>query len=678
MANAAATELRGANCGSCRPCGLAVSDSSPCLLDEILRSGEPVSTDHVISSSSGPIAYALNCFPLTGESGETTHVVHYLSSPSETNARHELGETTELLARLTEETERAQRYLDIASVVLVSLDRDGNISLLNRKGCELLGCEEDSALSMSWFDLAVPERERDGVRRIFAQIMAGEAELFAYHENHILTASGEERLMAWNNVLLTDANGASIGTLSSGEDITDRRKAEEALCQSEAKFREFADHLPQVVFEANAVGKLTFVNAHGFEMFGYDHNDLAGGLSLFNVIRPDQISRAQTALGAVLAGNGNISGNEYVALKKDGTEFPMVVYSSPAITDDQVTGLRGIAVDISERKRLEQELRTREKSSAASQLADGIAHDVNNLLSPIVGGASLIRHVVDEVEAIPRTDRAEIIRLLAAMEEASTRLARLNMQLMHLSKGNPPVKTTASLADCVRETTELALSGSNVELAFSTSGEPLPSDIDRDQIDQVITNIVTNAKYAMSKGGTLHVSVDSLSVSDGSSLPLDPGKYARISFRDEGSGIPTSVLPHIFDPYFTTKGAEGTGLGLATSFNLINQHGGHIVAESEPGRGATFQIYLPMSSGTISASQQRTTPVIRGDGRILVMDDEDSVQKVADHMLTRMGYQCDVVSEGSAAVDLYREAMSTVPYSAVILDLTVFQKARLQ
>lgn len=225
----------------------------------------------------------------------------------------------------------------------------------------------------------------------------------------------------------------------------------------------------------------------------------------------------------------------------------------------------------------------------------------------------------------------------------------------------------------IRASVEFAMTGSNVRAEVAI-GDNLPMAVaDPGQINQVINNIVINAVESMPRGGIILVRADHVRVSAMDKLPLQEGEYARISVQDRGTGIPKHLLTRIFDPYFSTK-ERGSGLGLATCYSIIKKHNGHVSVLSEPGKGSTFQVYIPAASSEAVPKAVKTDPdtLMRGKGKILIMDDEEEIRSLAAIMLARLGYEAVTASDGEEAIVRYRDAQSsTKPIDAVILDLTV-------
>lgn len=225
------------------------------------------------------------------------------------------------------------------------------------------------------------------------------------------------------------------------------------------------------------------------------------------------------------------------------------------------------------------------------------------------------------------------------------------------------------LHNIIEESAVFVTRGAKSRCEFSIAEGLWPAEIDVGQITQVINNIVINANQAMPKGGVIHITAENIRIENGNGLNLDSGKYLRIIIKDHGTGIPAKYLSNIFDPYFTTK-QKGSGLGLATSYSIINRHGGVISVESEMGSGTAFQIYLPASEK--KTPEKEDEKVLKGEGRVLVMDDEAPLRKVIKRMLDKLGYESKFAEDGAEAVEIYKEAKkSGKPYDAVILDLTV-------
>ena len=295
-------------------------------------------------------------------------------------------------------------------------------------------------------------------------------------------------------------------------------------------------------------------------------------------------------------------------------------------------------------------------------LAGGIAHDFNNLLAGILGNISMADYRLEKGE--------DIRQYLKEAETACGRAKGLTRQLLTFAQGGAPVRKVIDLETVVRESATFALRGSNSRVEFSIGPALLPVHADQGQIGQVIQNLMLNASQSMPLGGTVRVSLHNLERErEDASLP--PGPSVQISIQDQGTGIPAEHLDRIFDPYFTTKN-KGNGLGLAVTHSIVRSHGGTISVSSETGTGSTFKILLPASPGAVPDAELERAGVVRGKGKVLVVDDEDMIRRTASSMLQSIGYEAHEAEEGAQALDLYRKHMAEgAPFKAVILDLTI-------
>jgi CheY-like chemotaxis protein len=319
-------------------------------------------------------------------------------------------------------------------------------------------------------------------------------------------------------------------------------------------------------------------------------------------------------------------------------------------------------LDITDRRRLEDELLNARKLDSLGVLAGGIAHDFNNLLTGILANISLARHEIG--------DSAVVGELLAEAEAAAQRSKALTQQLLTFSKGGAPLKKVISLREVVLEAASFAVRGSAVRPVYSWASELWAVEADPGQLGQVVQNLVLNAVQAMPAGGTVEVACANVELAAGSA-PLPPGRYVRVSVRDQGIGIPPEHVSRIFDPYFSTK-QGGTGLGLATVYSIVKRHGGHVGVSSRLGEGTTFDIHLPAAARAIDAVVDVDVEPPRGYGRVLVMDDEPLVRRAAESILRHLGYDVIAVADGAEALVKVREAREDgSPIDVAVLDLTV-------
>ncbi|MFP5213788.1 MAG: PAS domain S-box protein [Acidobacteriota bacterium] len=542
----------------------------------------------------------------------------------------------------------------------VFIIQDETIRFANDAFARLIGRNSaQEAIGLLANDVLAPDGKEEATERHRARMAGKEVE--SEYEVVMLHRDGKAKIEANVTVGLVQYQGrpAVLGTC---KDITERKRVEKALRESEERYRQMADLLPQPVFEMDLQGKVTFANRTMFESFHYTPEDLRRGVNVFDVIVPEDHQRLMDSIHKRLAGE-KPSNNQYTGRRRNGSTFPIIAYSSLIVRDDRCVGLRGIVIDITERRKVEEELLRAQKLESIGVLAGGLAHDFNNILTAIIGNVSLARMQTNPAD--------KVFQRLEATEKACFRAKDLTQQLLTFSKGGKPVKKTLRMGDLIRESVTFALRGSNVMCEFAIADDLRFVDVDEGQMNQVLNNLAINADQAMPDGGVIRVTAENVDAGPDAPPPLKPGRYVRISIEDHGGGIPQEHLTRIFDPYFTTK-QTGSGLGLATAYSVINKHNGCLTLTSQLGRGTTFHIHLPASEHeSLPAANARPRP-LAGSGRILIMDDEDIVREVLAEFLNHLGYEHASARNGFEAIALYRQGIqSGRPYDVVIMDLTI-------
>ncbi len=411
---------------------------------------------------------------------------------------------------------------------------------------------------------------------------------------------------------------------------------------------------------ADLSGTITYVNPSFAKLWGYEGSEIMGK----HIVALVKDENSASAVIEILRIKGQWMG-ELESNRKDGSPFIIQVAAHKVTNSANLPiCLMASCVDITEHKHLQEEIQRTQKLEALSLFAAGIAHDFNNLLTGLFNNLDLAQ------DQLPPDSpaHAQFSTALSVFGRARD----LTESLLTFAKGGGPIRRAVSVPDILQESCALSLSGSSIRYELSAD-EPLKLvEANANQLSQVFSNIILNARQAMGDNGTLRISAKNCSLEAGRVGTLPEGEYVIVSFKDSGPGIPERVMPKIFDPFFSTK-QKGSGLGLATSYSIIKNHGGHIRATSHAGTGATFEIWLPAWKGERSEEIEETAPEdALGSGRILIMDDEDSVRNVAQTMLARAGYEVIGAVDGAEALKLYREAFSARnPYDLVILDLTV-------
>lgn len=464
--------------------------------------------------------------------------------------------------------------------------------------------------------IAHPDDHDMVTRHLKAELENGTAYGFDFR---IITKTGQEH---WINHLCQPvyrSDGNRLGRRATNINITERKQAEIALRESEAKYSAVIERARDGIFIAQDE-KIRFANQALAEIHGCSLEDILGA-RYSDLIAPEFRNEVEERYKMHMAGEKVPEVYESKILRKDGTvkdvEFSVELiyyHGKPAVT--------GIVRDISDRKKREDEFLKIQKLESIGVLAGGIAHDFNNLLIGILGNISLAR-------LNPKLD-PDAGKLLGEAERAALRAKDLTVQLLTFSRGGAPVKKTLFISELLKELCTFSLRGSNARCVFQISEDLWPVNVDEGQLSQVINNLVLNAQQAMPAGGAITVAAENTIVSSlDKTIPLEKGRYVKISIIDQGIGIPKEHLSRIFDPYFTTK-QKGSGLGLTVSYAIIKNHEGHISIQSEIGVGTTVTLYLPASrtAGTPEAASGKKpsdkshpegnkTPLMAADKKVM-------------------------------------------------------------
>ncbi len=462
-------------------------------------------------------------------------------------------------------------------------------------------------------------------------------------------------------------------------EISDRERTEEALAAETERLNITLRSIGDGVITIDAAGRIVLMNNAAEKLTGWPHAE-AAGQDLSQIYRTAPDNPADREPGSNGSPDGpkaaELSLNQKIILTREG-ETRTIAETKSAILD-RAGGILGTVIvfrDITEEKRIEEELLQARKLESLGVLAGGIAHDFNNLLAVILGNISFGKMFLNEAQK-------KVADRLAEAEKACMRGRDLTYQLLAFARGGEALRSVVAPGLLIEESVKSCLEGSEVSVSFAFSRTLPLLKVDEGQISQVIQKIVKNAEEAMADKGVLEVSAESVALRRGNAMALKPGKYVSISVRDEGPGIAGPDLQRIFDPYFTKKEPghqKGTGLGLSICYSIVRDHGGTITVESARGKGSLFRIYLPAAPPDSSlAARAADTPNAAPEetdgpkGRLLFMDDDRGVRDVMVEMLLHFGYQVGFASNGLEAIEQYQEAARDGrPYDAVIADLTV-------
>lgn len=453
----------------------------------------------------------------------------------------------------------------------------------------------------------------------------------------------------------------SIETISTQIGSTiGRIKAQEALQESEEKYRILIENANDGI-TVSQNGIIKFVNPKIEEISGYSKDELIGKY-VIDFVHPED--REQVIEDHYQRLNEGKVDNPIIGkiITKDG-RIRWVEKSGVLINWEDSPAILSFVNDVTEKRKMEEEIFKIQKLESVGTLAGGIAHDFNNILTGILGNISLARMFLDQ------KDKASA--RLAEAEKAAYRAKDLTSQLLTFSKGGDPILKIASISDIISEATSFALSGSKSAYNINFPDDLWTVFVDEGQINQVINNLIINADQAMPQGGIIDISLKNVVIDKDSSLPLEAGHYVKIDISDQGIGIPEEHLPKIFDPYFTTK-QKGSGLGLAITYSIIRKHNAHIAVDSKLGLGTTFTIYIPASSKQMDKKEENQENIDKGIGKILIMDDTEIIRELLSEMLMQAGYEVVLTSDGSEAIETYIDAMNSgKPFDVTIIDLTV-------
>ncbi|MEW6141132.1 MAG: PAS domain S-box protein [Thermodesulfobacteriota bacterium] len=569
--------------------------------------------------------------------------------------RQEMSERQQAEQAL-KESELRHRLLTQCSLTGIFILQDGVFAYVNDRLAQMCGHAIGDLLGRPFWEFIFPEDREMTRKRVTAQ-MNGEP-IVCQYEFRYLGGDGQSR---WAELLATviqyQGRPAIMGNVA---DINERKKAQDALTRSEEQYRLVVENASEAILVAQD-GLMKFVNPRVEQLTGYSRNELLSTPFLEFIHPADRelvASRHQRRLRNEPAPHKY----QFRVVNKSGS-IHWVEINAILVEWDGRPATLNFLEDVTARRRMEEELSRVEKLESIGILAGGIAHDFNNILTAILGNISLAKMY------LPSNDK--VYQRLSEAEKASTNAQSLTQQLLTLAKGRILAKKLSVLSNIVEAACHFSLRGSNVRCEFVWPKALWSVEVDEAQITHVISNLVINAQQAMPSGGVIHVRGENVVVTPELGLPLAPGIYVRLAVKDTGCGIPPEHVQRVFDPYFTTK-QKGSGLGLATSYSIVKGHGGLITLESEVGSGTTFYIYLPASERRVNPAGEDRARLPRGEGRILVVDDEAPVRDILGEMLAVLGYEVVFAKEGSEGVELYRKAMeSAQKFDAVIMDLTI-------
>jgi len=461
-------------------------------------------------------------------------------------------------------------------------------------------------------------------------------------------------------------DGKIMGFVVFQQDITQRKQAEEALKKSEAKYRELIFRMNEGFSAIDEKGYLTFVNPRLCEMIEYSEVELIGKniRELF-----DENNREILEKELAKHRRGEPSQYELTWTTKSGKKVPTLMSASPIFENWIHRGSFAVVTDLSEikrayeeKKRLEAQLQKIQRMESLGTLAGGIAHNFNNLLMGILGNVSLM--LLDKNSSHPDYEK------LKNIEQYVQDGTSLTKQFLGFVRGGKYQVAPTNLNDLVKRSSDMfGQTKRQIKIYTKFQKDIWTVEVDVGQIEQVLLNLYINAWQAMPGGGKLYLETQNITLDENYVRPfkVKPGPYVKISVTDTGVGMDEEIKQRIFEPFFTTKeGGRGTGLGLASAYGIIKNHGGIITVYSEKGRGTTFNIYLPASEKEAIKQEKLAEGVLKGGETILFVDDEEMIIKTGKELLETLGYEVLIAKSGKEVIEIYREKNEQI--DMVILD----------
>ena len=577
----------------------------------------------------------------------TTSAIRFNGAPAFLFAVNDISQRVQTQRSLVVSNELLNTF---AAFVLVA-DTNGRITYA-APSVAALGYQPGELLGEGWWNvtrLDVEEAER--ARRHIIRLARGEERPSRIpYETTVRCKDGSTRWVLWQDS--ADIPGSVIGV---GQDITARKATEDALARSEARLRKVVESNVIGVFFAGLDGRILEANEAFLKLIGYSREDLGSGALRWDSITPPEFEELDQRAITELKTRGSCSPFEKEYLAKNGARVPVLLGGAmlPGSEEESVC----IVVDLSARRRLENERRAlheeliqSQKMEAIGQLAGGIAHDFNNILNVIGGYGELIIDKLGQEDPLRRSAERVLI--------ATKRAADLTAQLLAFSRKQILQKTVLDLNVVIGELLDMLrrLIREDVQLIFSPASDLHLVHADKVQVEQVLINLTVNARDALPQGGQIRIETRNVTVTPTTHIgSLASGEYACIAVADNGFGMDKETLERIFEPFFTTKEiGHGTGLGLSTVYGIIKQSGGDILAESQPGVGSLFHVYLPRAANALDAAQQPdiSTPATWGGETLLLVEDEDPLRDAAQEYLESLGYTVLTAKDGMEALEI--------------------------
>ncbi len=541
--------------------------------------------------------------------------------------------------------------------MVVQVDTEGRFMFVSPSYCEKFGKTEAELIGQRFMPL-VHEEDREATAKAMEDLYR--PPYTAYMQQRAMTKEGW-RWLAWADTAIRDDNGEVVSIIGVGRDVTEQKKIEQALAESEAFLEDVFESIQDGISVLGPDLSIQRVN-NVMRNWYARHVPLEGKKCFICYHDQDMPCNPCPTLRAMKTGQKEVD----VHAGLPGSPVEWVELSSYPIRDrhtGEIIGVVEFVRDLTEKRKLEQQLNQAQKMEALGTLAGGIAHDFNNLLMGIQGRASLL---LNELESgHPHRDH------LRGIEEYIRSASDLTKQLLAFARGGKYEVVPTDMNELIGRSAEMfGRTKKEIRITHKFAPDLWTVEVDRRQMEQVLVNLFVNASQAMPDGGDLYLQTENADLDRAYVVPhqSEPGRYVKICVTDTGIGMDSATTRRIFDPFFTTKGmGRGTGLGLSSVYGIIKNHSGLINVYSELGKGTTFSIYLRASDKTVKKISHEKKAPVAGTGTILLIDDEPVIIEVVQPMLRQLGYQVLVARNGEEAVAIYREKADEV--DVVILDM---------
>ncbi|NVM22568.1 MAG: response regulator [Desulfobacterales bacterium] len=566
-------------------------------------------------------------------------------------------------------SERRYQYLVNNSPDLIyTLELEGKFTFVGGTVESLLGYKTGELLGKD-YTFIVLEDDIDKAKNHYAEIKNGHVSRSVELRLKPPDNSNKANLIVeLKSVAMYDNAGGGddkkfVGIYGVARDISARKRAEDALRESEERLRSLSENAPDIIYTLGLDGSLTYVNPAWERVLGHKREEVIGKYFV-GFCRKEEASHCLSLFKLVKEGRETITDASCTLMHKDGSDRIFSMSGAPNLdSQGKVIGIVGLFRDITEQCKLESQLIQARKMEAIGTMAGGIAHDFNNLLMGIQGRISLMFLDID-------CDHPHFEHL-NGIEDVVKSGASLARQLLGFARGGKYEVKPTDLNDLVERSSEMfGRTRKEIKIHKGYQQGLWAVEVDRGQIGQVLLNLYVNAWHAMPERGALYLKTENVVLREKDVMPfgLMAGNYVNISVTDTGLGMDEDTQKRIFEPFFTTKEMRrGSGLGLASAYGIIKNHGGIINVQSKKDKGSTFNIYLPASERKVEKEEESHGNVLRGTETVLLVDDEDMVIDVSREVLLEMGYKVMLARSGKEAVEVYKKNKDQI--DLVILDM---------